>query len=130
MPDDDILIGTCGKPLKSVSSVGDGAVVVAVALVGMMKMSLHEIVSRAAGRAPSLAGKNFVEIAVKRRPALGAPHGVTLGLRGDDQRAERTFFATRGGRPIESILFALGTCDPLRKFAQSVAETILGGIVS
>jgi hypothetical protein len=45
LPDDDIPIGTRGKPLKSGSSVGDGAVVVAVILVWMMQMVLHQIVS-------------------------------------------------------------------------------------
>jgi hypothetical protein len=45
LPDDDTLIGTCGKPLKSGSSVGDGAVVVAVILVCMMQVALHQIVS-------------------------------------------------------------------------------------
>lgn len=37
-----MLIGACGKPLKSGSSLGDGAVVIAVIFVWMMQ--IHQIV--------------------------------------------------------------------------------------
>jgi len=40
----DILIGACRMPLKSGSGVGEGAVIVAVILVWMMQMPLHQIV--------------------------------------------------------------------------------------
>ena len=67
---------------------------------------------------------------MKRRPALGARRAVALGFSGDDERAERAFFAARRARPVEPVVLSFGTGELLGKFVEPVAETILGGVVS